>query len=189
VKHVSLPQEAGAQVAAVSDGALRAGPFVGIPQLLRDLGQDPTAVFAAAGCDLHVLDDPENVVSFIVAGRLLDACVKATDCPYFGLFVGQQNGVECLGLVGALAQHSPTLNHALRNIVLHLHLHDRGAVPTLSVADGKATLGYIVYEPGVTAPAALKHDVQRSILARVDGRCEKSLSQIAHRQRKSTLAG
>jgi hypothetical protein len=37
--------------------------------------------------------------------------------------------------------------------------------------------------------AALKHDVQRSILARVDGRCEKNLSQIAHRQRKSTLAG
>jgi hypothetical protein len=37
--------------------------------------------------------------------------------------------------------------------------------------------------------SALKHDAQRSILARVDGRCEKNLSQIAHRQRKSTLAG
>jgi AraC-like DNA-binding protein len=162
VKHVSLPQEAGAQVAAVSDGALRAGPLVGIPQLLRDLGQDPTAVFAAAGCGLHVLYNPENTVSFTFVGRLLDACVQATECPHFGLLLGQQEGPECLGLVGLLAQHSPTLNHALRNIVLHLHLHDRGAVPTLSVADGKANLGYIIYQPGVTATAQL-YDIAAAI--------------------------
>ncbi|MGA7980667.1 MAG: AraC family transcriptional regulator [Chromatiaceae bacterium] len=134
---------------------MRAGPLVGIPRLLRNLGRDPTAVFAAAGCDPHMLDDPENAVSFTVVGRLLDTCVESTGCPHFGLLVGQQNGIECLGLVGMLAQHSPTLKHALRNIVLHLCLHDRGAVPTLLVANGAAKLGYAIYQPGVPAAAQI----------------------------------
>ena len=41
-----------------------AGPLAAIPQLLRDLGQDPAAVFAAADFDLRVLEDPENTASF-----------------------------------------------------------------------------------------------------------------------------
>jgi hypothetical protein len=155
VKQGSLPPEAAAQLAAVSDGALRAGPLAGIPQLLRDLGQDPTAVFAAADFDLHVLEHLENTVSFTAVGRLLDTCVEATACPHFGLLIGQRVGIEGLGLVGLLAQHSPTLKQALRNIVLHLHLHDRGAVPTLSVGHSEARLGYIIYQPGVTATAQI----------------------------------
>ena len=130
MNHEPRPKNIPAQVAAVTDGAVRAGPLVGIPQLLRDLGRDPSAVFAAAGVDPHLLDNPENVVSFTVAGRLYDSCVDATDCPHFGLLLGQRNGFECLGLVGMLARHSQTLKHALRNIVMHLHLHDRGAVPS-----------------------------------------------------------
>jgi len=47
VNHVPLPNNAAAQVAAVTDGAVHAGPLVGIPQLLRDLGRDPASVFAA----------------------------------------------------------------------------------------------------------------------------------------------
>lgn len=151
----SLPAKVTAQAAVVTDGAVRAGPLAGIPQLLRDLGQDPAAVFAAADFDLRVLEDPENTVSFTAAGRLLDTCVQATDCPHFGLLVGQQNGLESLGLVGMLAHHSPTLEHALRNIVLNLHLHDRGAVPTLSTGDSEASLGYIIYQPGVTSTAQI----------------------------------
>jgi len=150
MNHVPLPENAAAQVAAVSDGAVRAGPLVGIPQLLRDLDRDPAPVFATAGIDPHMLDDPESTLSFTVVGQLLDTCANATGCPHFGLLLGQRDGLECLGLVGMLARHSPTPKHALRNIVMHLHLHDRGAVPTLSVADGKARLAYTIYQPGVT---------------------------------------
>jgi len=155
VNQASLPKAATAQVSAVIDGAVRAGPLVAIPQLLRDLGQDPTAVFSAADFDLRVLEDSENTVSFTAVGRLLDTCVEATACPHFGLLIGQRVGIEGLGLVGLLAQHSPTLEQALRNIALHLHLHDRGAVPTLSVGQSEASLGYIVYQPGVTATAQI----------------------------------
>jgi AraC-like DNA-binding protein len=54
-----------------------------------------------------------------------------------------------------LARHSPTIEQALRNIVLHLYLHDRGAAPTFSMADGEAMLGYTIYQPGVTATAQI----------------------------------
>ncbi|MEJ2328125.1 MAG: AraC family transcriptional regulator ligand-binding domain-containing protein, partial [Chromatiaceae bacterium] len=134
---------------------MRAGPLLGIPQLLRDLGQDPTAVFAMAEVDPHLLDDPENVVPFSHVGRLLDTCTGAADCPHFGLLLGERTGLECLGLVGMLARHSPALKQALLNIVLHLHLHDRGGAPTLSVSDGEARLGYTIYQRGVMATAQI----------------------------------
>ena len=46
-------------------------------------------------------------------------------------------------------RHSPDVGSALRNLVFHLHLHDRGAVPNLSVEQGIAVLGYAIYQPGV----------------------------------------
>ena len=137
------------QAAAVSDGCVRAAPLAGIPGLLRDLGQDPAAVFAEVGVDPWLLENPESTVPFSAAGRLLAACANAADCPHFGLLLGQRTGPDCLGLVGELAAHSPDLGQALRNFVLNLHLHDRGAVPTLSVSEGEARLGYAIYQPGV----------------------------------------
>jgi hypothetical protein len=69
-------------------------------------------------------------------------------------------------MVGMLVRHSPTLKHALRNLILHLHLHDRGAVPSLSLSDGEARLSYTIYQPGVAATgqiydlsAAVAYDV------------------------------
>ena len=112
---------------------MRAAPLARIPGLLRDLGQDPAPVFAEVGVDPWLLENPESTVPFSAAGRLLAACANAADCPHFGLLLGQRTGLDCLGLVGQLVAHSPDLGQALRNFVLNLHLHDRGAVPTLLV--------------------------------------------------------
>jgi AraC-like DNA-binding protein len=139
----------------VKDGQVRTAPLAGIPGLVRDLGQDQVAVLAEAGVDPRLLDDPEGVMSFSAVGQLLAACVSATGCPHFGLLLGERTGIESLGLVGHLAAHSTHLGQALRNIVLHLHLHDRGAVPTLSVSAAEARLGYAIYQPGVAATAQI----------------------------------
>jgi AraC-like DNA-binding protein len=151
----AAPRDAGVQSAAVSDGWVRAAPLAGIPRLLRDLGQDPEAVFAEVGVDPRLLENPEGTISFSAGGQLLAACARATDCHHFGLLLGARTGLDCLGLVGQLAAHSPHLGQALRNIVLNLHLHDRGAVPTLAVGQGEARLGYAVYQPGVAGTAQI----------------------------------
>ncbi len=54
-----------------------------------------------------------------------------------------------LGLVGRLAINSSTIGSALRNSVLYLHLHDRGAVPALWVSGEQAMFAYTIYQPDV----------------------------------------
>jgi AraC-like DNA-binding protein len=151
-------------MAAVSDGSLRVGPLMALPQLLRELGQDPAAIFAEAGVEPRLVEDPENTIGFTPLGRLLGLCVARTGCPHLGLLIGQSSGPECLGVVGMLMQHSPTLGAALRNVVLHLHLHDRGAIPSLTVAEGRAQLAYTIYQPGVQATAQI-YDGALAIMA------------------------
>lgn len=146
---------AAGQSAAITDGALRAGPLTAVPSLLRELGQDPGAVFAALGCSPQLLENSENAIPFTLLGRLFDTCTIATGCPHFGLLLGQRMGLDCVGLVGMVARHSPTVKEALSNLLLYMHLHDRGAVPTLAVVDEEAVFGYTIYQPGMTTTASV----------------------------------
>ncbi len=131
------------------EGALRVGPVMTIPELLHSKGIDPAEVFAAAGVRLALLDDPENTIPVRALGRLLTLCVERTGCPHFGLLTCSQAGPSTLGLVGFLIQHSPDVRSAVRSLVTHLQLHDRGAVPTLSVQGGTVTMGYAIYQKNV----------------------------------------
>lgn len=144
-----LPPEALAQLAAVTDGAIRIGPLLGLPALLRDLGQDPAVLYRDAGCDLSRFEDPERIIRFSVGGRLLARCASATGCPHLGLLLGERTGLDALGLVGRLVEHSPTLGAGLQSLVLKLHIHDRGAVPSLTIEGERVFFGYAIYQPGV----------------------------------------
>lgn len=134
-----------------ADGHVRVGPLFGIAVVLRQAGIDPAQVYAEAGLRAELFDDPDNLVSFRKAGHLIALCVDRTGYEDFGLRAGKLSGAATLGIAGFLVQQSPTVGAALRNLTLHLHLHDRGAVPMFSVAEGSAQLGYAVYEPGVEA--------------------------------------
>ncbi len=43
----------------------------------------------------------------------------------------------------------PDVGSALRNLILRPHLHDRGAVPTLTVRGDATVFGYAIYQTGV----------------------------------------
>jgi AraC-like DNA-binding protein len=149
---VELAERAFAGVGGITvplDGVLRVGPLAGIPPVLRRFGQDPASVLAAVGLDLSLFDDYDNTIPFVTMGQLLHLCAERTGCRCFGLLAAQQSGLSSLGVVGYLMQHSPDVGTALRDLILHMHLHDRGAVPTLSVRDGVAVLGYAIYQRGV----------------------------------------
>lgn len=138
-------------LALVMDGTLRIGPLIPIPRLLREMAIDPIDVMREAGIDPALFEDPENTISFTTMGQFLSLCVARSGCPHFGLLVGRQGGISSLGIVGLLSQHSPDVRTALRNFVLHLHLHDRGAVPTLEVQNETAMLGYTIYQKNVAS--------------------------------------
>jgi AraC-like DNA-binding protein len=136
---------------AAADGHVRVGPLFGVATVLRKAGIDPATAFAEVGLRKDLFDDPDNLVAFRTAGHLLAICVDRTGYEDFGLQAGKLSGAAAMGIAGFLVQHSPTVGVALRNLILHMHLHDRGAVPMYSIDDGTVLLGYAVYEPGVEA--------------------------------------
>jgi AraC-like DNA-binding protein len=151
-------------------GIVRLATLLPIPSLLRDKGVDSTDLLASVGLDSTAFDDAENQMPFRTAGLLLQRCAEATGCPHFGLLVGQQSDVETLGRVGALMRQSPTVDAALRSLILHLHLQNRGGIPTRSINGAHASMGYLIYQrdmPGTAQAhdliAALSYNILRSM--------------------------
>lgn len=154
------------QLAAVNEGAARLGPLVQVPALLEELGVEPEAVLREEGIAPQFLANPENVIGFIPGGRLLTRCAETTGCAHFGLLLGRRSGVEALGLIGLLASNAPDLGTALRDLILHMHLSDRGAVPFLSVEGRCAFLGYSIYHPRVESIRHI-YDVVMAVVCNV----------------------
>lgn len=136
---------------AVAD--LRVHPIVCVPGLLREFGVEPMTLLRGAGIDPGTLGDPENRVSFASVGRLLLDAAAATGRPDFGLLVGERAGAAVLGLVGKIALHSRNVRVGLRALIVHFHLHDRGAVPMVTDRGGREVeLAYLVHSawtPGI----------------------------------------
>jgi AraC-like DNA-binding protein len=134
---------------AAGDGEVRIGPVAAIPDVLRKFGVAPNRPFARAGVPVGVFKNPENRIAFEALGRLFAECSKATSCPHFGLLVGECFELEGLGDIGYLMRNSATVGEALRVLLLHLNLHDRGAVPILIYLDASyVLLGYSIYRHG-----------------------------------------
>ncbi len=136
-------------LALVEEGNLRIAPIRPLPGLITEMGLDAGQVITESGLSPTIFDDPENTIPFADVGRLLGHCASRTRCPHLGLLIGQRAGLEVLGVVGRLAGHSPDLGSALRNIILYLHLHDRGAVPALWESGDRAMFVYTIYQPEV----------------------------------------
>jgi AraC-like DNA-binding protein len=122
------------------------GPLLPILDVLRAHGHDPRAICSSAGFDLSAFDDPERRVTFQQAGRLIETCVAASGLAHFGLLVAHRFQLPALGAVAPLLRGRDSVRGALLNLVRHLHLTDRGAVPFLiDLGDAQVALGYAVY--------------------------------------------
>ena len=128
---------------------VRVGSLQAVPVVLRSLGFDPASVLAEVGFDLHWLDDPDHPMSYAARCNLLAHCAARTGCPHFGLLVGQQSGLDFMGLVGLLVKSSPDVGTALHSLVRYFHLHARGALTTLRTQNDVAVFRYDIYEVGI----------------------------------------
>lgn len=138
------------QSPAAAEGEVRIGPVAAIPAVLKDMGIKPGAPFARAGVARSTFANPENRIAFESLGRLFAECAKATGCEHFGLLVGERFDLTGLGAIGYLMRNSSTVGEALRALLLHLNLHDRGAVPILlNMERSRVLLGYSIYRHGI----------------------------------------
>lgn len=147
IASTNLHTEEGRRFGAMPIGAsgrIRVAPLAEIPVLLAERGIDLALPFVQSGLDPHLLDDPENLVSYDALSRLLDACVELTGLPHFGLLVGRRFALRSLGVLGDLMRHSPTVQHALRMGVTYHGIVTTGAV-SLSLEFRKArAFGYVL---------------------------------------------
>jgi AraC-like DNA-binding protein len=138
-------------VTAAGDGEARIGPVAAIPDVLRKFGVKPSLPFVRAGVPLHTFKNPENRIAFEAVGRLLCECSTATACDHFGLLVGECFELGGLGAIGYLMRNSATVGDALRALLLHLYLHDRGAAAILMpLGASHVLLGYSIYRHGTS---------------------------------------
>lgn len=146
---------------------VRVGPILAIPAILSELGVKPQHAFSQAGVDPELFEDPDSRIALSVVGRLLDTCVTLTKTNHFGLLVGERFELSAFGPIGYLMRNSATVGDALRSLLLHLHLHDRGAAPILmSMAPDHSILGYSVYRHDTPALAQI-YDVAIAIAYRI----------------------
>jgi AraC-like DNA-binding protein len=136
-------------LALMEEGFVRMAPLLAVPALLREMGLNPDALIAEAGLDPALFADPDNTIALADGGRFLALCASRTGCPHLGLLIGERQGLNVLGTLGLMARHAPDLGTALRNIILFLHVHDRGAVPSLRVRGDQALLGYTLHQAEV----------------------------------------
>jgi AraC-like DNA-binding protein len=134
-----------------------------IPEVMRQFGVTPSLPFVRAGVPLHLFGDPENRIAFEALGLLFSESSLATGCDHFGLLVGERFELQGLGEIGELMRNSATVGDALRALLLHLYLHDRGAVPILiNLGASYVLLGYSIYRHA-TPGAAHLYDVAIAI--------------------------
>jgi AraC-like DNA-binding protein len=113
---------------------------------------DPDQVLNQAGIDRRIFEEPLARLPIPHIGRLLAACVRATGMPHFGLLAGSQFELQMLGPLGYVIRNEASVRSALRALVLHLHLQDRGSVASLTQLDVRlAGLSYAVCTPGTPA--------------------------------------
>jgi AraC-like DNA-binding protein len=133
----------------------RVGLLGVVPGILRSFGADPVELLAAAGLSADALDNPEATIPYAAMGHLLELAADKTQCPHFGLLIGERIGTASLGLVGELMRNAPTLGVALQDLATHQHRDAHGSVVYLLKIAGQAFFGYAIYQPDILGNSLL----------------------------------
>lgn len=137
-------------------GDVRIGPLSPLPEVLTKLGVRPQLAFSRAGVDPQLFQDLDSRIPYEAVGRLFEVCVELTGCPHLGLLVGERFELKSFGALGNLMRNCATVGEAIRSLVHHLHVYDRGAAPVLLIPDSSfATLGYSIYRHDTPGAAHL----------------------------------
>lgn len=84
------------------------------PNLVSQLGGDPTALLTAAGIDPAAVGCHDVFVPLSRVAAAIESAAAGTNTPDFGRRLAQLQGIEILGPVGVAARTSPTVADAVR---------------------------------------------------------------------------
>jgi len=162
----------------------RAGALVELPGVVRDLGHDPSALFAQTVIDPVSLRT-ETRVPFPALIAVLDRAARQTACPHLGLLVGLRFRFEMHGLIGQLMQTAPNLGQALIDLVSWHPGYSSGAIVYLNKTDREYAFGYgsfaasnpgspVLYDAVIAVGFRMIHDL-------TNGAAKPGEVQLSHR--------
>src|SRR5271165_6104700 len=102
------------QVIPIEALRTRVGAAAALPDVLRDLGVEPQAVFDAAGVDIGGICEFEALAPIADLARLIRLSVQASGRTDLGLLIAGRVGAGAFGLLGRLVANADTLRTALQ---------------------------------------------------------------------------
>ena len=111
----------------IQNAQFEAASLYGLRDLVLELGGDPLAV--ERRCQ-YKLDDltSDKPLNFHTYSDLLSAAAEHTDCPHFGLLLGQRADLSVLGTLGLLTSNCATLGAACKIFMRYFNIVSTGAV-------------------------------------------------------------
>lgn len=114
-----------------ADSRLRAPPeTVGVdslrcfPELVRQLGGEPSAILRRAAIDPMLVDKPGSVIEYRALLNLMQGAAADLDCPDFGLrLAALQGGNRSIGPIGVVMKNSKTLGQAIGYCARNIHAY------------------------------------------------------------------
>jgi AraC-like DNA-binding protein len=100
---------------------------------------------------LDVFADPERLIPYVLAAKILENCARVSACAHFGLLLGSRHDHRSLGVPGARMQQARTLGDALSTFVALQHANSRGGAAYLHHWGRAAIFGYGIYDRDAVA--------------------------------------
>nr|WP_275983271.1 AraC family transcriptional regulator [Propionivibrio soli] len=123
-----------------------------LPDVLRDLGEDPKELLSRCGVDASIFDDPDTPISHATRSEVVAFCMAATGCEHFGLLVGRKMPLRGFGALGLLMRYSRDLRAALRSLVEYRRFQVHGSMIHFTESTQAAELEYEMYAKDRTTP-------------------------------------
>jgi len=123
--------------------------LLGLPPILESFGVACEPILKTAKLSRADLEDPTLSVPFADLDRLVGLCVRETECPHFGLLLGQYVNLQTFGVAGRVARNAPSVGAALNDLAAYFVLHDNGGAINVSIHEGSVTFSYGVHATGL----------------------------------------
>lgn len=134
---------------ALPKGLIRVAGLAAALTVAREFGVDTGRVLAQFNLDESYFEDLDNAVPLTVMGLLLRRLAELTQCPHFGLSVGQRMNASALGTVGFLAGSAPDVRTALALLCKYFRFHNPNAALDVSEELGFAVFRITLLQPHI----------------------------------------
>ncbi|MEQ6900481.1 AraC family transcriptional regulator [Nocardioides sp. YIM 152588] len=142
---------------------IKASSLTGYAELVAERGGDPAALLRAVGLRPRMLDDPDAFIAYRSLAQAMELAASTLADPFFGLELGSRQGLDILGPIAVIAQHSPTVGAALDDIARYLVAYS----PAIAIAVVPASATVARFEFEITAtevgPVAQAYDLSLAV--------------------------